>query len=48
MQALIVNALGRGFDFEDMDVAGTVCYVVTRLRRVAVNKIRIRPTEQEV
>jgi NADP-dependent 3-hydroxy acid dehydrogenase YdfG len=48
MQALIVNALGRGFDFKDMDVADTVCYVVTRLRRVAVNKIRIRPTEQEV
>ena len=47
MQALRVNALGRGFDFEDMDVAGTVCYVVTRLRRVAVNN-RIRPTEQEV
>jgi NADP-dependent 3-hydroxy acid dehydrogenase YdfG len=48
MQALIVNALDRGFDVEDMDVAGTVCSVVTRLRRVAVNTIRIRPTEQEV
>ena len=48
MQALIVNALGRRFDFDDMDVAGTVCDVVPRLRRVAVNTIRIRPTEQEV
>jgi NADP-dependent 3-hydroxy acid dehydrogenase YdfG len=48
MKALVINELGRGFDFEDMDVAGTVRYVVTRLRRVAVNKIRIRPTEQEV
>ena len=48
MKALVVNALGRGFDFEDMDVAGTVCCVVTQLRRVAVNKIRIRPTELEV
>jgi NADP-dependent 3-hydroxy acid dehydrogenase YdfG len=47
-KALVVNALGRGFDFEDVDVADTVCYVVTRPRRVAVNKIRVRPTEQEV
>jgi NADP-dependent 3-hydroxy acid dehydrogenase YdfG len=43
MKALVVNALGRGFDFEDVDVADTVCYLVTRPRRVAVNKIRIRP-----
>lgn len=48
MKALVLNALGRGFDFEDVDVADTVCYVVTRPRRVAVNKIRVRPTEQEV
>jgi hypothetical protein len=38
MKALVVNELGRGFYFEDMDVADTMCYVVTRLR----------PTEQEV
>jgi NADP-dependent 3-hydroxy acid dehydrogenase YdfG len=48
MKALVVNELGRGFYFEDVDIADTVCYVVTRLRRGAVNKIRIRPTEQEV
>jgi NADP-dependent 3-hydroxy acid dehydrogenase YdfG len=48
MKALVLSALGCGFDFEDVDVADTVGYVVTRPRRVAVNKIRIRPTEQEV
>jgi len=48
MKALVVNALGRGFDFEGVDVVDTVCYVVTRPRRVTVKKIRIRPTEQEV
>ena len=29
------------------DIADAVAYVVTRPRRVAVNEILIRPTEQE-
>jgi NADP-dependent 3-hydroxy acid dehydrogenase YdfG len=32
---------------ESADIADAICYIVTRPRRVAVNEILIRPTEQE-
>ena len=39
--------------FEDMgilqaeDIADAIAYVVTRPRRVAINEVLVRPTEQE-
>ena len=32
---------------EDRDIADAIAYVVTRPRRVAVNEILVRPTEQQ-
>jgi NADP-dependent 3-hydroxy acid dehydrogenase YdfG len=32
---------------EDHDIADTITYIVTRPRRVAINELLIRPTEQE-
>jgi NADP-dependent 3-hydroxy acid dehydrogenase YdfG len=33
---------------EASDIAGAIAYIVTRPRRVAVNEMLIRPTDQEM
>ena len=46
----IIEAGRRFFDFEKLeaeDIADAIVYVVTRPRRVAVNEILVRPTEQK-
>ena len=47
----VQEALGRRFGsierLEAADIADAIVYVVTRPRRVAVNEILVRPTEQE-
>jgi NADP-dependent 3-hydroxy acid dehydrogenase YdfG len=45
----IIEAGRKFFDFEKLeseDIADAITYVVTRRRRVAVNEILVRPTEQ--
>jgi NADP-dependent 3-hydroxy acid dehydrogenase YdfG len=45
----IRDRLRSGFQFERMeadDIADAIAYVVTRPRRVAINEVLIRPTEQ--
>jgi NADP-dependent 3-hydroxy acid dehydrogenase YdfG len=32
---------------EDQDIADVIAFIVTRPRRVAINEVLIRPTEQE-
>jgi NADP-dependent 3-hydroxy acid dehydrogenase YdfG len=42
--------IGRFADIERLeseDIADAIAYVVTRPRRVAINELLIRPTEQE-
>ena len=46
----IIEAGRRFFDFEKLeaeDIADAIVYVVTRPRRVAVNEVLVRPTEQK-
>ena len=46
----IIEAGRSFFDFEKLeaeDIADAIAYVVTRPRRVAVNEILVRPTEQK-
>ena len=46
----VLEAIRRGFEFERLeaeDIADAIVYVVTRPRRVAVNEILVRPTEQQ-
>ena len=46
----ILQALNRQFEYELLeaeDIADAIAYVVTRPRRVAVNEILVRPTEQQ-
>jgi NADP-dependent 3-hydroxy acid dehydrogenase YdfG len=46
----IREAVAAGDDFEKMvpeDIADAIAFVVTRPRRVAINEVLIRPTEQE-
>jgi NADP-dependent 3-hydroxy acid dehydrogenase YdfG len=33
---------------QDQDIADAIAYIVTRPRRVAVNEVLIRPTEQRL
>jgi NADP-dependent 3-hydroxy acid dehydrogenase YdfG len=43
------EALRSGFDFERLqseDIADAIAYIVTRERRIAINELLIRPTEQ--
>jgi len=47
----VLEQIGRRFaDIERLeadDIADAISYVVTRPRRVAVNEVLIRPTEQQ-
>jgi NADP-dependent 3-hydroxy acid dehydrogenase YdfG len=45
----IREQIARTYDLERLeadDIADTIAYVVTRARRVAINEVLIRPTEQ--
>ncbi len=44
----LARAFANVEQLEPEDIADAICYVVTRSRRVAVNELLVRPTEQEM
>jgi NADP-dependent 3-hydroxy acid dehydrogenase YdfG len=47
IQELLLGRIGDIERMESEDIADAIAYVVTRPRRVAINELLIRPTEQE-
>jgi NADP-dependent 3-hydroxy acid dehydrogenase YdfG len=47
VQEMLRSRLGEMERLEAADIANAIVYVVTQPRRVAINEILIRPTEQE-
>ena len=47
VREMMAKRFGEMERMESEDIADAIAYVVTRSRRVAVNEILIRPTEQE-
>jgi NADP-dependent 3-hydroxy acid dehydrogenase YdfG len=47
IQGLLLGRIGDIERMESEDIADAIAYVVTRPRRVAINELLIRPTEQE-
>jgi NADP-dependent 3-hydroxy acid dehydrogenase YdfG len=44
---VLKQSLGEVEMMQAVDIADAIAYVVTRARRVAINEVLIRPTEQE-